>query len=145
MKALSIHQPYPHLIVRGEKRVENRTWATRYRGRLAIHASKNRTMLDPGEADRYAAIGDPLVFGAVVAVCELVDVVHVRDVYAGVYDEVYPWLSDHPHTVGPYCWVLDNVQRIVPIPFIGSQGLWSFPDDLIARSTPWNTSSTAAR
>lgn len=108
MKALSVHQPYPHLMVRGEKRVENRTWTTRYRGPLAIHASKNRTMLEPGDADRYAAIGDPLVFGAVVAVCELVDVVLARDAHAGVYDDVYPWLRGHPHAVGPYCWVLAN-------------------------------------
>ena len=45
MKALTICQPYPHLIMLGEKPVENRTWATSYRGPLAIHAGKSRQWL----------------------------------------------------------------------------------------------------
>ena len=40
MKALSIRQPWAWLIARGFKPIENRTWNTRFRGRLLIHASK---------------------------------------------------------------------------------------------------------
>lgn len=43
MKALSIKQPWAWLIVHGFKPIENRTWATRYRGRFLIHASKTMT------------------------------------------------------------------------------------------------------
>ena len=39
MKALSIRQPWAWLIARGVKTVENRTWATNFRGRFYIHAS----------------------------------------------------------------------------------------------------------
>ncbi len=42
MKCLSVRQPWASLIIRGTKDVENRTWDTDYRGRLAIHASKRR-------------------------------------------------------------------------------------------------------
>ena len=35
---LSIRQPYAWLIVNGFKPVENRTWPTRFRGRILIHA-----------------------------------------------------------------------------------------------------------
>ena len=38
-KALSVMQPWASLLVADLKDVENRTWATGYRGRLAIHAS----------------------------------------------------------------------------------------------------------
>lgn len=41
MKALSIRQPWAWLIAQGIKDVENRTWATKYRGSFLIHASKN--------------------------------------------------------------------------------------------------------
>jgi hypothetical protein len=64
MKALTICQPYAHLIVRGEKRVENRTWPTRYTGPLAIHAGKSRQWLSPGDVPAFELKGDPLVFGA---------------------------------------------------------------------------------
>lgn len=37
-KALSIQQPWASLIITGNKLVENRTWGTKWRGTLAIHA-----------------------------------------------------------------------------------------------------------
>lgn len=45
MKALSIRQPWAWLIAHADeyedpKRIENRDWATKYRGSLLIHASK---------------------------------------------------------------------------------------------------------
>jgi len=39
MKALSIKQPWAYLIANGIKDVENRTWQTKYRGWVLIHAS----------------------------------------------------------------------------------------------------------
>lgn len=40
MKALSILQPWAWLIVHGPKDVENRVWATPYRGPFLVHAGK---------------------------------------------------------------------------------------------------------
>jgi len=65
MKAVTIYQPYAELIARGEKRVENRSWRTDYRGPLAIHAGCSRAWLrswprpfsPPPSA--CAAIGNP--------------------------------------------------------------------------------------
>lgn len=39
MKVIVIRQPWAWLIVNGYKDIENRTWATRYRGTLLIQAS----------------------------------------------------------------------------------------------------------
>lgn len=39
MKALSIKQPWAHLVPAGIKDIENRTWRTNFRGRVFIHAS----------------------------------------------------------------------------------------------------------
>jgi hypothetical protein len=38
MKALTLHQPWASLIAVGAKRIETRSWSTRYRGRILIHA-----------------------------------------------------------------------------------------------------------
>ncbi len=40
MITLSIRQPWAWLIINGYKTVENRSWATKYRGPLQIHAGK---------------------------------------------------------------------------------------------------------
>lgn len=39
MKVLSVRQPWAWLIMQGYKDIENRTWQTPHRGKLAIHAS----------------------------------------------------------------------------------------------------------
>lgn len=39
MKALSVRQPWAWLIVNGYKDIENRSWNTKYRGMVLIHAS----------------------------------------------------------------------------------------------------------
>jgi activating signal cointegrator 1 len=120
MKALTICQPYAHLIATGEKRVENRTWQTFYRGMLYIHAGKSLEWLtsDP-PAD--------MPFGAIVAVATLADCVHIDKVGRGMAAQRWPWLAEHEHTNGPWCWVLANVHRVKPLPWKGAQGLWECP------------------
>lgn len=39
MKTLSIKQPWASLIAHGIKDIENRTWKTKFRGRILIHVS----------------------------------------------------------------------------------------------------------
>lgn len=132
MKALTICQPYAHLIVRGDKLVENREWFTSYRGPLLIHAGKSREWMDDEDEAEFEAGGDPLIFGAVVGRAHLIACLHIDRIERGDYHESHPWLSGHAHTNGTYCWVLENVQRFkTPIPFKGAQGLWEFPDALL--------------
>lgn len=133
MRGLSIRQPWAWYIAHGTKRVENRGRQTRYRGPLLIHASKSMTVAEYRAADLFvrgfdSALADrcpspgALPLGAVVAVARLVDVVHVLDRVR--------W-SDAPWFVGDYGWVLDDVRPLAePIPWSGTLGLWSVPDEL---------------
>ena len=40
MKALSMKQPVPELILQGKKTIELRTWKSNFRGEFYLHASK---------------------------------------------------------------------------------------------------------
>ena len=40
MQALTIHEPWASLLVKGKKQFETREWQRNYRGLLAIHAGK---------------------------------------------------------------------------------------------------------
>lgn len=79
MKALTLHQPWASLIAFEVKTIETRSWSTKYRGPLAIHAGLSQ--IGAGECSECwdalrAEVGwteTPL--GAVVATCTLVDVV----------------------------------------------------------------------
>ena len=41
--ALSVRQPWAWAIIHAGKDIENRSWATKFRGRVLIHASKGMT------------------------------------------------------------------------------------------------------
>src|SRR3990167_7355801 len=113
MRALTICQPYAHLIVMGEKRVENRTWPTRYRGPLAIHAGKSLAWMD---GERPSA---DMAFGAIVGVVDLIDCVALDVAESmAMACKKYPWFVGHEHVEGPFCFVLDNVRRFdLPMPW----------------------------
>lgn len=114
MKALTVCQPYAELIARGLKPIENRTWPTACRGPLAIHAGKSREWMDECDLEAYP----DMAFGAVVAIVKLVDCLRLDDLPVS--------LRHHQHANGPWCWMLDHVQRIDPIVARGAQGLWSW-------------------
>lgn len=128
MKALTICQPYAELIARGDKRVENREWPTRYRGPLLIHAGQSRSWLDGWtDAELEKEYGRKIEFGAIVAKCILIDCLDIELIERGNYRKQYPWLEDHAHTNGTWCWILEEVERLpAPIPWRGAQGLWNY-------------------
>ena len=131
MKCLTVCQPYAHLIIRGDgrglKRIENRTWPTRFRGRLAIHAGKSRAWLD-----REAVLPAGMVFGAIIGTVTVAGCFRLAHVRSGFYDAEFPGLSTHVHAEGPYCWVLTDPRPLpAPVPFKGMMGLFDVDDHAI--------------
>lgn len=89
--AISIRQPYAWLVANGHKPVENRTWRTHFRGRIAIHAgSKLAPDFDEAcEAARAAGIDLPaeLPLGGIVGAATLADCVesHSSEWFTGPF------------------------------------------------------------
>jgi Zn ribbon nucleic-acid-binding protein len=89
MKCISIKQPWAWLICSGHKDIENRTWATKFRGECFIHASKGMTNKEYVEAMACPAIDKDLLLkmpdftklqrGGIIGKCEIVDVVTQSD------------------------------------------------------------------
>lgn len=90
MKALTIWQPWASLIAGGVKQYETRSWATKYRGPIAIHAAvkdpNKLPLMGKGALERIvreeiAAGRCPtwcsMPLGAVIATAELVNVWHI--------------------------------------------------------------------
>ncbi len=132
MKALSICQPYPELILTGRKLVENRTWRSNYRGELLIHAGLSREHLRLARGPesetrdtRYDIRLADMTFGAIVGRVQLVACLHIDDIKRGAHDARFPWIRDHEHATGPWCWVLEQAQRLPkPVPCRGLLGIF---------------------
>ena len=125
MKAITVDPVWAWVIFRRIKPVENRTWRTRHRGELAIHAGqgtpeRNREARALLESLGYR-VPETLPTGAVVALATLGDCLSIDELR-----RVDPPLADNAFCSGPFCWILKNVRPIEPIPCAGKQGLWNF-------------------
>lgn len=118
LPVLSIRQPWAHAIVAGVKDVENRTWRTRFRGRVLIHAGKARDerelesylelKREQGITEKTGGRWEKLDFGGIVGVADIVDCVEWMD---------SPWFT------GPWGFVLRNAR---PLPFYRCRGALGF-------------------
>jgi ASCH domain len=115
LRALTIRQPWAWLIVNGYKDIENRSWQTRHRGALLIHAGASKTDLRESVltdvAKRYGIqLPQSYVHGGVIGV---VDVVECKKRTAS------PW-----HRRGSIGWVLERPRRLLYRPCKGALGLF---------------------
>ena len=155
MKALTLTQPWATLVAIGAKRIETRSWQTKYRGPLAIHAAKGfpkwarEFTSDPvcfearvkGHA-RYPV--NPYPLGCVLATCTLANVlpVEVVDNTGNVFNVSLEPLSDQERAFGDYslgrfAWILEDVRILPePIPAKGARSLWEW--------VPTRTTATAS-
>ena len=102
MKVLTIKQPLATLIMQGDKRFEFRSWQTKYRGDLLIHAGKD---IDKEAMKRLAKyLPEELPYGKILGKVKLVDCIKMspefkelllkenRDIYTkSSFQENYGW------------------------------------------------------
>src|SRR6185295_476503 len=144
--ALSLWQPWASLVALGHKHFETRSWATSYRGPIAIHAAQRRPSFEGlsigvqrhiaglFESEGITAL-ETLPLGSVLCIANLI--------------EVYPTIANPkiskelPPTVKKrivlewnlgdfspmrYAWHLEVTQVFeTPIAARGRQSLWEFP------------------
>ncbi|MGG1880520.1 ASCH domain-containing protein [Paenibacillus cisolokensis] len=145
MKAITIIQPWATLITLGEKQFETRSWATKHRGELAIHAGKkiDREACEVPEIKaalaRHEYTADNLPNGAVLAIANMTECWSIGTDYqsgmpvlyngeggksrgVGLKEDKFGWFG-----TGRYAWEMVNVRRLPePILAKGMQGLWNW-------------------
>ncbi|MEA3054456.1 MAG: hypothetical protein QOG72_3359 [Sphingomonadales bacterium] len=125
-KALSVRQPWAHAIIHEGKTIENRSWQTKLRGTVAIHAGRLAddegffAFVGSGQLRdtvhlRREEVGQ-LPRGAVVGVVDLVDCVR---------ESPSPWFE------GPFGFVLANPRPLKPIVCAGAMQFFELPPQVI--------------
>lgn len=145
MKAITIKQPWATLIALGEKRFETRSWRTKHRGKMAIHAGKSIDKEACNECEIVSALMKhgiksykDLPVGVVLATVTLTDCHKVRIDYGAdreiavtesgllIKDNEY-WFGDY--TEGRYAWELSNIVGLPnPIQAKGQLSLWEWKE-----------------
>ena len=112
MKALSLKQPFAELILQGRKKIELRKWNTRFRGDFFIHAS-----LHPDKEAMKKFGFQELPCGCIVGKARLVLVKEYTNKEEHAKDRNLHLAS---HFWGNYGFVLEDVERIKPLPYKGA-------------------------
>jgi activating signal cointegrator 1 len=157
IKIITLHQPWASLVALRLKGNETRSWHTKYRGLLAIHAGLRPIKRDKdspilytttwGDGDGFGfeklnqALSQDLPLGAIVAICELTDCRMMRDqrdrrhlnpgAYIYINQQTPLEIATGDWKEGRYAWKLENVLALpTPIACRGYQGLRNLPDEL---------------
>lgn len=115
MKAITIKQPFASMIAAGIKEYEFRTWKTKYRGALLIHAGKG---VDKKAMKKFEDYGLEYPSGCIIARVNLTDCIKVDDEFREVLHKknpsVYSSIVKHTEWEG-YAFKLEDVEKIEPV------------------------------
>ena len=122
MKVLSIKEPYASLIMMNIKKIETRSFKTKYRGELYIHASLSKS----NQNSELSKLISPM-YGEIICKCSLVDCVLMTDEFIENLKKENPMeYKCGNYEVGRYAWILEDVEIIKPIKAKGKLGIWNF-------------------
>jgi len=126
MKVITIKQPFATLIKEGLKEYEFRTWKTKYRGDILIHAGKS---IDKKAMKKFEHLNLEYPTGKIIAKATITDCIYVDD---EVRDKlniknslVYSGIINHPEWKG-YGFKLENIEKIDGPEVNGKLSLWEY-------------------
>ncbi len=138
MKAISLLQPWASLVVMGVKTIETRSWETKYRGPILIHASQGKAgsiFADKNPFKKYIPNFKKLPFGEIVGQASITEIIRTENL--NMSDEIINRLTMEEKAFGDYSegrypWILnDHLQFKNPIHARGTLSIWEYPGDII--------------
>ena len=134
MKALSIRHPWVEAILAGDKTIEIRSWATRHRGELLLHASRTWTKREKEAVEQLRALGldagrpAPERTGAILGKARLVDCRLMTDAD-------WPQALLEPRSGRLWAWELAAAEPLpAPVPLAGERTLFEVDDALVSKA-----------
>lgn len=126
MKVLSIKEPFATLIKDGVKIYETRSWKTKYRGEIYIHASLGLSKSDNVEkANEY--LKSEIKPGYILCKCNLVDCIPMTEDFIEYINNETNESDYGRYSEGRFAWKMELVEVLdEPIPAKGKLGIWNF-------------------
>lgn len=128
MKALTIWQPYAQAFALGLKKYETRSWPTKHRGKIALHASVKPLSAELKSLSEKYNIKD-LLFGQVIIIADLTDCILITEDFIKAQSQTEIDFGDW--RIGRYAWKLENIRPLTkPQKISGKQGLWNWNEEI---------------
>ena len=126
MKVLTIRQPWASLRIDGYKEYEFRSWKTKYRGKILIHAGMS---LEKDMITRFESYNLEYPLGFIIGEAILEDCILVDKEFNEKLRKENPIVYGRSNHVETYAWKLSNVKKYKePIKIKGQLGLWNYDE-----------------
>lgn len=124
MKVISIKQPWASLIINGYKKYEFRTWKTKYRGEILIHASKS---YDKKLIEYFNEYNLEYPIGCIIGKVNLNDCIPVTEKFEKVLIKTNEKVYGLSHGRDGYAFELTKIKKFdKPIEINGKLGIWDY-------------------
>ncbi len=126
MKVITIKQPFATLIAEGIKEYEFRTWKTKYRGEVLIHAGKG---IDKKAMKKYEHLNLEYPSGCIIARADLTDCIYIDEFARKMLKEKNSLVYSHvinDISSKNFGFKLENIKKVNPIPTNGKLSLWDY-------------------
>ncbi len=125
MKVLTIKQPWATLIMQGDKRFEFRSWQTKYRGELLIHAGKGLDKEAMKRLKKY--LPEELPYGKILGKVTLVNCIKMSPEFKEQLLRENKDIYTKSAFSENYGWQMENVEVFEkPIEAKGKLSLWEY-------------------
>ena len=123
MKVITLKQPWATLVAEGIKKYEFRSWKTKYRGKILIHAGAG---IDKRELEKFNNLNLTFPSKKIIAIVDIEDCFELDDnlnkkiisenniAYGDKYRSGYAWKLSNAKLI--------NIDEIVS----GKQGFWNY-------------------
>lgn len=115
------------------KRIETRSWKTKYRGEIYIHAGKSKNFLKKINNSKVLNLleGIELNYGNIICKAKLVDCVYMTEEFIDkIKNENNYEYALGEYAVGRYAWVLEGVQELdKKICAKGKLNIWTYSEN----------------
>ncbi|GDZ95132.1 hypothetical protein PA905_33710 [Planktothrix agardhii CCAP 1459/11A] len=137
MQALTIHEPWASLLVKGKKQFETREWQRNYRGLLAIHSGKQSVDIEDYPLGLDEILDELGVSqtdlnnnkGKIIAIAKLKAIIPMTNQFIKQQTDLERLTGFWQP--GRFAWELTNIKPLSePIAARGMPGLWTVPDDI---------------
>ena len=131
MKVLSLKEPFATLIKDKVKFIETRSWKTKYRGELYIHASLSKVSKNQlRNPEILNFVKSNYNYGFIICKVKLVDCIEMtEDFIKEIKKNNIEYLCGE-YSIGRYAWILDDIEVLDrPIKVKGHLGIWNYEGD----------------
>lgn len=131
MKVITIKQPFATLIAEGYKEYEFRTWKTKYRGEILIHAGKS---VDKKAMERFGDLHLDYPTGCIIAKAKITDCIYVDKKMASLLNKkdplVYYGIVNKDDYKDRYGFKLEDIKEIETIYINGKLSFWEYEGEI---------------